>query len=209
MEPSAAVDVLDAVVCAALAAADAAEPGWQPRADFLVYAVLAVMPWAGRTLALGEGEGTFERLMQSVEEYLGKRRQGPDPAAMIFASDATDDWLEEIWGRVNEVRKAGHQNAESWTVRSVPPVTMAFEEELREAGGISTCPRPSRCLTCHTTDPRRRSRRSPCDLDSGTSSVCLDARSVFFQNLAGSGHVEVAVTITHFLYNLVNPLTVG
>jgi len=142
MEPSAAVDVLDAVVCAALAAADAAEPGWQPRADFLVYAVLAVMPWAGRTLALGEGEGTFERLMQSVEEYLGKRRQGPDPAAMIFASDATDDWLEEIWGRVNEVRKAGHQNAESWTVRSVPPVTMAFEEELREAGGDKHVPPP-------------------------------------------------------------------
>ena len=70
------------------------------------------------------------------------RRQGPDPAAMIFASDATDDWLEEIWGRVNEVRKAGHQNAESWTVRSVPPVTMAFEEELREAGGDKHVPPP-------------------------------------------------------------------
>ena len=57
VEPSAAVDVLDAVVCAALAAADAAEPGWQPRADFLVYAVLAVHAVGGANPRPRRGRG--------------------------------------------------------------------------------------------------------------------------------------------------------
>lgn len=132
LTPAAAIDVLDTVLCAAIADADAARPGWQPRADYLVYAVLAALPWAGGTLSSEAGSrDAFERLCDTAEEYLGKRVQGPDPAAMTFAADATDDWLEEIWGRVNLTRKAGAGgNEAAWRVASIPPSQAPFAEEL-------------------------------------------------------------------------------
>jgi nuclear cap-binding protein subunit 1 len=151
IEPSAALEVLDAVVCAAVAAADAAEPGWQPRADFLIYIALAAMPWAGATLSsateANAGE-IFDVLMGSIEDYLARRTQGPDPAAMVFSPAAgspagmVDDWLEELWGRVNEVRKAGKDDAGSWTVKSVPPVMAVFAPDIADAGGDRHVPPP-------------------------------------------------------------------
>lgn len=135
---SAAVDILDAVVCAAVDAADKGEAGWQPRADYLVYAVLAALPWGGAALQTAK---EFDVMMDSIEDYLRKRRQGPDPAAMLFAppagsaADTVDDWLEECWGRVNEVRKAGAQDDASWSVKSIPPVTDIITGDSFELGG--------------------------------------------------------------------------
>ena len=141
---SAAVDILDAVVCAALDAAEKGEPGWQPRADYLAYIALAALPWAGGTLQKAK---EFDRMMDSIEDYLRKRRQGQDPAAMLFAppagsaADTVDDWLEECWGRVNEVRKAGAQDEASWTVKSIPPVTdIVTGDEFEYAGHKHTPP---------------------------------------------------------------------
>lgn len=151
IDPSAALEVLDAVVCAAVAAADGAEPGWQPRADFLIYITLAAMPWAGTTLSsateANAGE-IFEVLMGSVEDYLSRRVQGPDPAAMVFAPAAgspagmVDDWLEELWGRVNEVRKTGKEDPGSWAVKSIPPVMAQFAQDVAEGGGDRHVPPP-------------------------------------------------------------------
>lgn len=151
VEASAALEVLDAVVCAAVAAAEKNEPGWQPRADFLVYITLAALPWAGGTLSLATEANAgeiFEVLMDSIEDYLGKRQQGPDPAAMLFrpaaGSDAgtVDDWLEEVWGRVNEVRKAGKEDPGSWAVKSIPPVMQQFVQDVAEGGGERHVPPP-------------------------------------------------------------------
>ena len=151
VEPSAALEVLDGVVCAAVAAADRAEPGWQPRADFLIYITLAAMPWAGTTLSssteANAGE-IFDVLIGSIEDYLSRRAQGPDPAAMLFAPAAgsppgmVDDWLEELWGRVNEVRKAGKEDPGSWSVKSIPPVIQQFAQDLAEGGGDRHVPPP-------------------------------------------------------------------
>ena len=111
IKPSAAIDVLDALVCAAGDAADvaAAKAGsfgegahsaaahvWQPRADFLVGCALAATPWCGASLAGSTEPGAadaFDALFTSVEDYLGKRsRRGPDPGAMIFgAGDGAKD----------------------------------------------------------------------------------------------------------------------
>ena len=70
IEASAALEILDTVVSAAVAAADDAAPGWQPRADFLVYITLAALPWAGQTLSSskeGNADEIFEVLMGSIE----------------------------------------------------------------------------------------------------------------------------------------------
>ena len=162
IKPSAAIDVLDALVCAAGDAADvaatkkaadaAAAHVWQPRGDFLVGCALAATPWCGASLAGSTEPGAadaFDALFASVEDYLGKRsRRGPDPGAMIFgagdgAKDAAagsvapaalaDDWLEETFGRVNETRRAGRANPEAWTTASVPAVLSAFPEFAPEA----------------------------------------------------------------------------
>ena len=142
-----ALECLDAIVCGAVAAADDANPGWQPRADFLVYIVLAAMPWAGESLSAhaetGNAAEIFDVLLSSVEEYLGRRSRGPDPASMTFAAadGRADDWLEELWGRVNEVRKAGAVAIEAWQVKSVPAVVEPFAEEIA-AGSVNSHPPP-------------------------------------------------------------------
>jgi|TARA_B110000977_G_scaffold63300_1_gene86081 nuclear cap-binding protein subunit 1 len=148
LKSSSAIDVLDALLCAASDAADiaatrvSAKFTWQPRSDFLVKCALASTPWCGQSLASSTEPGSadaFDNLFRSVEEYLQKRsRSGPDPSSMTFASavasaddDRTvvaDDWLEEIFGRVNETRRAGRENPEAWTTASVPPLLSVFEE---------------------------------------------------------------------------------
>ena len=161
IKPSAAIDVLDALVCAAGDAADvaaakknsgdaAAAHVWQPRGDFLVGCALAATPWCGASFAGATEPGAadaFDALFASVEDYLGKRsRRGPDPSAMTLgagggAEDAaagsvaplTDDWLEETFGRVNETRRAGRANPEAWTTASVPALLAAFPEFAPEA----------------------------------------------------------------------------
>ena len=108
IKPSAAIDVLDALVCAAGDAADvaAARAGsggahpaaahvWQPRGDFLVGCALAATPWCGASLAAATEPGAadaFDALFAAVEDYLLKRsRRGPDPSAMIFGAGAGAD----------------------------------------------------------------------------------------------------------------------
>ena len=110
IKPSAAIDVLDALVCAAGDAADvaAARAGsfgegshsaaahvWQPRADFLVGCALAATPWCGASLAAATEPGAadaFDALFAAVEDYLLKRsRRGPDPSAMTFGAGAGAD----------------------------------------------------------------------------------------------------------------------
>jgi nuclear cap-binding protein subunit 1 len=154
-----AIDVLDALVCAAGDAADVAiaksrqgdsdkRAGhlWQPRSDFLVGCALAATPWCGASFASATEPGAadaFDRLLTSVEEYLAKRnRRGPDPSAMTFGAGGAsedagaslaDDWLEETFGRVNETRRAGRANPEAWTTASVPALLSAFPEFSTEA----------------------------------------------------------------------------
>ena len=66
---------------------------------------------------------------------------GSEPMSVLWYDGSTDP-MDVVTRGCDVLRKAGHQNAESWTVRSVPPVTMAFEEELREAGGDKHVPPP-------------------------------------------------------------------
>jgi nuclear cap-binding protein subunit 1 len=174
IKPSAAIDVLDALVCAAGDAADvaAARAGsggasahpaaahvWQPRGDFLVGCALAATPWCGASLAAATEPGAadaFDALFAAVEDYLLKRsRRGPDPSAMIFGAGAgadggaeggagapaTDDWLEETFGRVNETRRAGRLNPEAWTTASVPALIAAFPEFAPDALTVDSQPR--------------------------------------------------------------------
>ena len=110
VKPSAAIDVLDALVCAAGDAADIANAKsrqnssgdartaahlWQPRSDFLVGCALAATPWCGASFAASTEPGAadaFDALLASVEEYLAKRnRRGPDPSAMTFGAAAAED----------------------------------------------------------------------------------------------------------------------
>ena len=113
IKPSAAIDVLDALVCAAGDAADVAAAAraagsfgegsrsaaspyvWQPRADFLVGCALAATPWCGASLAAATEPGAadaFDALFAAVEDYLLKRsRRGPDPSAMTFGAGAGAD----------------------------------------------------------------------------------------------------------------------
>ena len=202
---SAAVDILDAVVCAAVDAADKGEPGWQPRADYLVYAVLAALPWGGAALQTAK---EFDVMMDSIEDYLRKRRQGPDPAAMLFAppagsaTDTVDDWLEECWGRVNEVRKAGALDDASWSVKSIPPVTDIITGDSFElGGGAHHTPRRSRLQRCHSAVPRRRSPRIPCVHVSGANQSRIDRPSrINFQTFRSNPAASLvfAVMIHHF-----------
>jgi nuclear cap-binding protein subunit 1 len=156
-----AIDVLDALVCAAGDAADVAiaksknagSSGdakrfghlWQPRSDFLVGCALAATPWCGASFASAMEPGAadaFDRLLTSVEEYLAKRnRRGPDPSAMTFGAGGAsedagaslaDDWLEETFGRINETRRAGRANPLAWTTASVPALLAAFPEFATE-----------------------------------------------------------------------------
>ena len=63
---------------------------------------------------------------------------------MIFASvdGAPDDGLEELWGRVNEVRKAGREDPGSWSVKSIPPVMAPFAADLAEGANSAHAPPP-------------------------------------------------------------------
>ena len=165
IRPSAAIDVQDALLCAAGDAADIAAAGaarrdpesnsnsnananananayaWQPRCDFLVKCALAATPWCGASLASAREPGAadaFDALFRAAEEYLVKRSpRGPDPSSMTFSAGAVDaataaaeadDWLEELFGRVNETRRAGRVHPEAWTTGSVPALVSAFEE---------------------------------------------------------------------------------
>ena len=148
LKASVVIDTLDSLLCCASDAADVAKSAqkggsafaWQPRGDFLVKCALAATPWCGASLVSSTEPGTsdgFDNLFLSTQEYLGKRaKNGPDPASGTFKSATSasvgagagdvsllaDDWLEEIFGRVNETRRAGRENPNAWqtAVRAFP-----------------------------------------------------------------------------------------
>ena len=131
--------------------------------------VLAALPCAGGTLSSeAASRDAFERLCDTAEEYLGKRVQGPDPAAMTFAADATDDWLEEIWGRVNLTRKAGAGGNRGGVARRCVHRGRRRHRSRRSWRGARSTRR--RSWPCPRNVRRRRrggSRRTPCDPGSG------------------------------------------
>ena len=120
-----AIDVLDALVCAACDAADVAiaksrqgdsdkRAGhlWQPRSDFLVGCALAATPWCGASFASATEPGAadaFDRLLTSVEEYLAKRnRRGPYPSAMTFgAGGELRRTPARLWRTTGSRRRSG------------------------------------------------------------------------------------------------------
>eukprot|EP00898_Chlorokybus_atmophyticus_P006479 jgi/Chlat1/6832/Chrsp51S00508 len=105
-------------------------PVWQPRADYYVFAVLAMLPWGALTLAEKATEG-FEALLSSTEEYMQKRRSFAPAAlhALQQPPEATSqDYLDDIWQRVTETRATS-----AWSLNCVPTLHAAFGQQLAES----------------------------------------------------------------------------
>jgi len=123
-----ALQLLRSLVDAALAAAaraegDAGDDGaWQPRADSLVYAALAAVPFAGQELPDGNVEG-MEAFLLLVSDYLARRRvRGVDAQlrplraadeAQAAESGEGEDYVEELWGRIQVCAGSGVWDASS------------------------------------------------------------------------------------------------
>jgi nuclear cap-binding protein subunit 1 len=118
VEVSSLVSLLSSLVDAATSAAEHRKPGWQAHADYLVYCVLAALPWGAADLHDRSPEA-LTQVLASCEEYLGRRVRGGDPLlrlTSLAASPSThdadkeeeeEDFIEELWGRVSNLAASG------------------------------------------------------------------------------------------------------
>eukprot|EP00798_Chlamydomonas_sp_ICE-L_P025486 gene25486-11144_t len=107
LHPSSVISLMDSLVeaasCCAADASDKSGHTWQPWTDFLVYIVVAALPWAGAELA--ESSPTeMARLMESVDSYM-------------------------LWAAVRELASS----ETPWKVASIPSVAASFEVRLASA----------------------------------------------------------------------------
>ncbi len=82
---------------------DDAAAAVQPWSDYLVYAVLAALPWCGRDLAAeaslgGEAELSVAGLMAMVESYMGSRPVAMDEALRPMWGSRNDEDMAARWG---------------------------------------------------------------------------------------------------------------
>ena len=139
VEVSSLVSLLSSLVDAATEAAMAKQEGWQAHADYLVYCVLAALPWGAADLHDRSPEA-LTAVLATCEEYLGRRERGGDPLLRLTpltassSEEATkkeeeeEDFIEELWGRVSDLAQSGN-----WTVTAVPQLAAPFEHKLATA----------------------------------------------------------------------------
>ncbi|KAF6025461.1 NCBP1 [Bugula neritina] len=101
----------------------------QTRSDWYVHTVLYTLPWVGKELFLNK-ENEFNKLLVSIQSYLGKRSKTHLHALKVWSSDSPhvqEDRLDCMWAQIK------HLQSNAWTERLIRRPYLAFESALQDA----------------------------------------------------------------------------
>ncbi|MEW5299603.1 MAG: hypothetical protein WDW36_002600 [Sanguina aurantia] len=130
--------VVDGAIAVGVSAADPSGASWQPYTDFLVYSVLAAMPWCASDLG-GECPVEFASLMAALQAYMDARPSVHDTHLQPFYGSRSEtdlaaqsdsgaaSFLTQLWESIRELEK------EEWRLEAVRPIHGPFQEQLSSA----------------------------------------------------------------------------
>ncbi|XP_067934445.1 nuclear cap-binding protein subunit 1-like [Watersipora subatra] len=101
----------------------------QTRSDWYVHTVLYTLPWVGKELFLKK-EADFNKILMSVQSYLGKRSKTHLHALKVWTSDSPhvqEDRMDCMWAQIK------HLQGNGWTERQIKRPYLAFEGTLQGA----------------------------------------------------------------------------
>ncbi|MEW5312745.1 MAG: hypothetical protein WDW38_004354 [Sanguina aurantia] len=130
--------VVDGAIAVGVSAADPSGASWQPYTDFLVYSVLATMPWCASDLG-GECPVEFASLMAALQAYMDARPSVHDTYLQPFYGSRSEtdlaaksdsgaaSFLTQLWESIRELEK------EEWRLEALRPIHGPFQEQLSKA----------------------------------------------------------------------------
>ncbi|ELT97533.1 hypothetical protein CAPTEDRAFT_202900 [Capitella teleta] len=102
----------------------------QSRSDWYVYAVLSSLPWVGQELQ-EKKEAEFERVLSTIENYLGKRQKIHAPALRVWSTDIPhpqEEYLDCLWAQICQLK-----DKNNWRESAIMRPYLAFDDRLCDA----------------------------------------------------------------------------
>lgn len=101
----------------------------QVRSDWYVFGVLSTLPLVGREL-YEKKEQDFDRLLTTIDTYIGKRQKPYHAALRVWSSDTPhpqEEYLDSLWAQIRKLRN------DNWQERHILRPYLAFDGVLCEA----------------------------------------------------------------------------
>ncbi|XP_025076781.1 nuclear cap-binding protein subunit 1-like [Pomacea canaliculata] len=101
----------------------------QVRSDVYVYTVLSALPWVGREL-FEKKEAELNKLLESVDSYIGKRQKIHMPALRVWSVDVPhpqEEYLDCLWAQICNLR------SNKWREKQIVRPYLAFDGVLCDA----------------------------------------------------------------------------
>ncbi|PVD19770.1 hypothetical protein C0Q70_20261 [Pomacea canaliculata] len=103
--------------------------GGEVRSDVYVYTVLSALPWVGREL-FEKKEAELNKLLESVDSYIGKRQKIHMPALRVWSVDVPhpqEEYLDCLWAQICNLR------SNKWREKQIVRPYLAFDGVLCDA----------------------------------------------------------------------------